>query len=125
MAAVFGPRIGAAAFGGELAAGVLPALAVVIPVEAELGKLAADFLGRRFGERNPDPLANDLSQVELLGEPLAEEVQDLVGGERTILLPLLEVHVGEDPGGGSNSRWLLHGVGVCPSDRVLGTALEF
>ena len=97
MAAVFGARIGGAAFGGELAAGVLPTLAVIIPVEAELGELAADFLGRRFGEGDPNPLAHDFSQVELVGKPLPQEVQDLVGGERTILLALREVDVGEDP----------------------------
>jgi hypothetical protein len=37
--------------------------------------------------------------VELLREPLAEEVQDLVGGERTILLALREVHVRQYPVG--------------------------
>jgi len=43
----------AAAFGAELAAGVLPALAGVIPVEAELRELAADRLGGLLGERDP------------------------------------------------------------------------
>src|SRR5512137_2225724 len=89
MAAVFRARVLAAAFGGELAAGVLPALAVVIPVEAELGELAADFLGRRFREGNPNPLADDLGEVELVGQPRPEEVQDLVGGEGAVLLALL------------------------------------
>jgi hypothetical protein len=105
----------------------LPALAVIIPVEAELGELAADFLGRRFGEGDPDPPADNLGQVELVREPLAQEVQDLAGGERTILLALLEVHVGENAGGlrrNRSSRWLLLSVGVGPFDRVLGTALE-
>ena len=96
-AAVFLAGIGATALGGEFAAGVLPALAVVVPVEAELGKLAADFLGRRLGEGDPNPLADDLGEVELFGEPLPEEVQDLVGGEGAVLLALLEVDVRKNP----------------------------
>jgi hypothetical protein len=96
VAAVFLAGIGAAALGGELAAGVLPKLAGVVPMEAELGELAADFLGRRFGEGDQNPLANDFSQGDLVREPLPEEVQNLVGGEGTILLALRELDVGEN-----------------------------
>ncbi len=75
MAAVFLAGVLAAAFGGELAAGVLPALAGVVPVEAELRELAAQLLGGRLGEGDPDPLADNFGEVVSLGNPLAEQVE--------------------------------------------------
>ena len=88
----------AAAFGAELAAGVLPTLAGVVPMEPELRELAADGLGGLLAERNPDPLADNLGEAELLGQPLAEQLQNVVGRQRAVFVALLEVHIGEYAG---------------------------
>jgi hypothetical protein len=67
VAAVLLPGVGSAAFGGELAARVLPTLAGIIPVKAELRQLAAHGLGGLLGEGDPNPLADNLGQVVRLG----------------------------------------------------------
>ena len=92
-AAVLLPGVGSAAFGDELAAGVLPAFAGIIPMEAELRELAADGLGGLLGERHPNPLADNLGEAVHVRQPLAEQVQNAVGGEGAILIALLEVHI--------------------------------
>jgi hypothetical protein len=56
-----------------------------------------------LGEGDPDPFADDLGQVVSGGEPLPEEVEDLVGGQCAICFALLVVYVGEDAG----RLWLL------------------
>ena len=55
------------------AAGVLPAFAGVVPVEAQLGELGAYGLGRRFGELNPDPFADNFGKAVELGKVLADK----------------------------------------------------
>jgi hypothetical protein len=92
---------------------VLPAFAGVVPVEAELGKLAADLLGRGLGEGDPDPLANYFGQVVLSRQEFTNEVEDLVGGESAILVALGEVDERQDPVGLWRSVLVLR----CSSDR--------
>jgi hypothetical protein len=99
MAAVFLAGVGATALGGELAAGVLPALAVVVPVEANLREASPDILGGLLGEGDPDPSANNLSEGKGLGIPPAQVFQDLSGGERAAFQADFVVHKREDPCG--------------------------
>jgi len=78
---------------------VLPTLAGIIPVKAELRELAANLLGGLLGEGDPNPLADNLGEVVHLGEPLAEKVENLLGSESAIFFALLVVDIRENPGG--------------------------
>jgi hypothetical protein len=64
---------------------------LVVPVETELGQLRGD--GRRLavGEGNPDPLADNLGQLEETRSLGAEQAKQLLGGQHAIGLPLREV----------------------------------
>ena len=93
VAAVFLAGVCAAAFGSELAARVLPAFAGVVPMETELRELAPDLLGGLLGERDPDPLADNLGQIVLGRHPTPEQVQNAVGRKRAVFLALLVVHI--------------------------------
>ena len=127
VAAVLLPGVGSAAFGGELAARVLPAFAGIIPVKAELGELAADGLGGLLGERHPNPLADNLGQVVRLGQPLAEKVENLLGSKSAILFALLEIHIREYAGRlGLLCRFRLHRSRCSVlTDRVREPLLDF
>jgi hypothetical protein len=79
-------------------------------------KLAADLLGRRLGEGDPDPLADNLGQAVLRGHPAAEELKDLFSGEGAVCLALGVVHEREDPGGSATGLLgALLGVNLPPS----------
>ena len=69
---------------GESAARVLPDLPLVVPVEPKLGELARNLAGLLVGELNPDPLANDLGQLQEAGRFLLEQHQDPLGGQLAI-----------------------------------------
>ena len=69
---------------GESAAGVLPSLALVVPMKAELREYRGDFAGLLLGELNPDPLADNLGQVEEAGRFLLEECKNLVGRQLSV-----------------------------------------
>ena len=97
LGAVGRARVASAALDGELAAGVLPAFAVVVPMEAKLADGAADLLGRLRAERDPEPFADDFGQWQEFGETLTEHAQDFVGREGPISVPLLEVHIRKNP----------------------------
>jgi hypothetical protein len=110
----------AGTFGAELAAGVLPTLAGVVPMETELGKLAAHGLGGLLGERNPDPLADNLGKLVLAGQPLAEKLKHAANRESAILFALLEIHIRKYAG----RFGLLGCVGVFVFAQLLRTARE-
>ena len=97
VGAVGHARVASAALDGELAAGVLPAFAGVVPMEAKLADGAADLLGRLRAERDPEPFADDFGQRQEFGETLTEHAQDFVGGEGPVSVPLLEVHIRKNP----------------------------
>ena len=99
MAAVFLAGVGSAAFGGELAARMLPALASIIPVEANLRETGADVLDGLIGEGDPNPLADNLGEFVNLGVPPAKVREHLGGREGAAFLPLLRVHIREYAGG--------------------------
>ena len=80
---------------GESAAGVLPRLASVVPMEAKLREGRGDFAGLLLGELNPDPLADyfgQLVEARCLG---AEQREQLVGGQLAVGLPSGEVYTRE------------------------------
>ena len=57
-AAVFAARVAGAAQ-GELAARVLPRLPLVVPMEADFGKLGGDLAGLLLVELNPNPIPDN------------------------------------------------------------------
>ena len=127
MGSVFLAGVLAAAVGGELAARVLPAFAGIVPMEAELGQLAAHLLGGLIGERDPNPLADNLGQGVLGRHPTAEQLKDAVGRKRAVFFALLVVHIRKYAGRlgllwCGNRRRLRCCVFVCA--QLLGTALE-
>src|ERR1041384_6960399 len=90
VGAVLGGGGGGAA-GGELAAGVLPCLPLVVPMEAKLRERAGHLAGLLVGELDPHPLADNLGEAEKLRRLSAEQLQHPVGGKLAILAALLEV----------------------------------
>ena len=86
--------VGFAAFGGELAAGVLPAFAGIVPVEAHLGEISADALDRGLGETNPNPLSNYFGKFELLRHPALEFFENLFNAEGAVKFALGKIHIG-------------------------------
>src|ERR1041384_4082333 len=90
VGAVLGARVGGAA-GAELAAGVLPCLPLVVPMEAKLREGAGHLTGLLVGELDPDPLADNLGETEELRCLGAEQLQDARGGKLAILAAFLEI----------------------------------
>ncbi len=88
-------RAGGGGFGGG-AAGVLPAFAGVVLVEAKLGKVGADALGGLFGEGDPDPFADDFGELVFARHPTLEDGQDLFGRELAVEGALGVIDVGAD-----------------------------
>src|ERR1041384_5499821 len=117
VGAVLGAGIGGAA-GGELAAGVLPCLPLGIPMETKLRERGGHVAGLFFRELNPNPLADNLGDLEEAGLLGAEQVEDAVGGKLPMLTALGEVERrqrgplrcwcdggrGGGPGGSANRR---------------------
>jgi hypothetical protein len=64
-------------------------------MKPELRKLGGDVLLLRLRERDPNPLADYLREVEGVTQTAMNQVQNLVCGQRTIELPLLEVDAEE------------------------------
>ena len=98
MAAVLLAGVLAAAFGGELAAGVLPALPGIIPVEANLGEASADSLGGLLGEGDPNPLADNLGEIVGRRIPPLKVREHLGHGQSAAALALGVVDVRQDAG---------------------------
>jgi hypothetical protein len=71
----------------ELAARVLPRLALTIPVETKLRQLLPNFGGGLFLERHPNPLANHLGQPIRDGQLRVQQVQHLRCRQRPVLFP--------------------------------------
>ena len=78
----------------ELAARVLPRLALAIPMETELGQLLVAAppakvvrAGRAVGKPHPNPLANHLGQPIRGGQLGVQQVQNLRQGQGAVLLP--------------------------------------
>ena len=70
----------------ELAARVLPRLALTIPMEAKLGKLLANLGGGLLGELDPNPFADYLGDAEHVGHLLFQVLEDFGGGPSAMLL---------------------------------------
>jgi hypothetical protein len=68
----------------EQAAGVLPCLAVAIPVETKLGQLLANLGGGLFFERHPNPLAYDFGEPIRGGQLLVQRGQNFWCRQRAI-----------------------------------------
>ena len=68
----------------ESAARVLPGLALVVPVKPKLGQNGGDLAGLLLCEVNPDPLADNLGNIEEARCFLLEQGQNPIGGQLTI-----------------------------------------
>ncbi len=75
------------------AAGVLPAFAGVVPVEAKLRKVRADAVDRLLGEGDPDPVANDFGEFVLARHPAFEYGENFFNWQGAIAFAFLEVDV--------------------------------
>ena len=76
----------------ELAAGVLPGLAVTIPMEAKLGQLLPNLGGGLLGEANPNPFADDFREAVNIGEGGQQGVQHFGCRQRAVLLPRFRIN---------------------------------
>ena len=77
----------------EDSAGVLPNLAAAVPVKTKLGKLGGDLLLLRLREGDPNPLPNNLGQLEDVLQATMQQIQNLIGRQLAVRLPLLAVNV--------------------------------
>ena len=91
-AAVLGARVAGCA-GGELPARVLPRLPLVVPMKPKLRKLGGDLAGLPLGERDPNPLADNLRQLEGPTQTTLQQIQNLLGRQLAVRSALLEVNV--------------------------------
>ena len=78
--------------GAKLSAGVLPCLPLVVPMEAELGELRGDVARLLVLELDPNPVADNLREVEELRGLVLQQTKDLLGGERPPLAALPEIN---------------------------------
>ena len=62
-------------------------------MKAKLRKLGGDLTGLPLGERDPNPLADNLRQLEGPTQTTLQQIQNLLGGQLAIGLPLLVVNV--------------------------------
>lgn len=130
-----GGEIGRVLFAGVLlaagkgfAARVLPAFAGVVPMEAKLREVGAEFLNGLLGESNPNPLANHFGEFVRAGHPLAEGVEDFFNRELAVAVAFGEIHVGpyrflRGGGGLFGLRCRCRGA-VVVSAQLLGSAQE-
>lgn len=81
-----------AAAQAELAARVLPCLALAVPMEAKLGQLLPDLGGGRLFERHPNPFADNLGDAVNVGQAGEQGVQHLRGWQCPVLLPGFRVN---------------------------------
>ena len=91
IAGVFLVRVGGAAH-AELAARVLPCLPVAVPMETKLRKLLANLGGGCFAELHPNPLADNLGEIEEVWINGVQQGQNLVGGHGAVFLPCLGIN---------------------------------
>lgn len=70
---------------------MLPGLAGIVPMEAKLGQNASDGGGLLVCELNPNPLANNLSNIKKARCFATEQRQQLLGVKRAIRPPEGEV----------------------------------
>ena len=108
--------------GAESAAGVLPRLALAIPMEAKLGQLLANLGGGLLGELDPNPLADYLGEAVGVGHLLFQVLQDFGGGPSAVLLAGFGVNRQAIVGAGALRRCCC-GVLVCAAE-LCGSAPE-
>ena len=73
----------------ELAARVLPCLAITIPMETKLRQLLPNLCGWLLFEVNPNPTANDFRQAIRCGSLLMQRGQNLWRWQGAVGFPLL------------------------------------
>jgi hypothetical protein len=84
IAAVFLARVNARRLVAKQAARMLPSLARLVPMKAELGQNACDLPRLLFTELNPHPLSNHLGQGKKARCFIAEQRQQFVSAKRTV-----------------------------------------
>src|SRR6516162_5930113 len=76
----------------ELAARVLPRLALAVPVKTKLSQSLPDGGGGLLAKRNPNPLADNLGHFPQTAVLQLEQGQNLLGGQGAVFLPCLGVN---------------------------------
>ena len=72
---------------------MLPRLACVVPMEAELGQNASYLGGLPARKLNPDPFTDDFRQLKELGHLAFKHDQQLLGFKRAIRRPAAEINL--------------------------------
>jgi hypothetical protein len=86
---ILAARIGRLAF--EYSARVLPNFAAAVPMKAKLRKLGGGLLILRLWKRNPDPLPDNLGNLERPAQTALQQIENLLGRQLAIQLPLRKV----------------------------------
>jgi hypothetical protein len=81
MAAVTAARVIIRPLGAKGSAGVLPQFPAVVPMEAELGQGAGDFLRLLLPELNPNPPSDNVGNPPELRGLVLQQVQQPPGGQ--------------------------------------------
>jgi hypothetical protein len=78
--------------GAKLAAGMLPKLTPVVPMKAKLRKLCRHITRLLSVKLNPNPLADDFTQLPKARRFVIEHVQDSRGGKSAIVKSLPKIN---------------------------------
>src|ERR1039458_9436876 len=76
----------------ERAARVLPCLALAVPMETKLRQNLPQLRRGRLAERNPNPLADNLGEIEQTRIGIFQKLQDFRSGQGAVFLPRLGVN---------------------------------